>query len=255
VGLLVVGVVAGTTALWIDFDRRVEEATAQAAEQTVSPPSLTASASPTERPAVVSLWIGDGYTAGSGADRPQTGESCVAAHALGWDCVLDAERGTGFLSDGHAFDPSYDTVGGRLDDLPAAEPDVVVVDAGRNDVGVYSPAAIVAAMDDYLARLRAAYPDATLVQVVPWRLSQEAPDRAMTRAVTTLMDRYDGYLVDPVAQGWAGVGETDRPALLAEDGVSNQSGHDLIGAELAASLRALDLPVGGTGPTPDTSQG
>lgn len=244
VGVLVAGVVIGTTAMWVDFNRKVDRATTEAASRPT--PTTSASALPSEAPSqdpeVVSLWIGDGYTAGSGADSPQTGESCVAAESLGWTCELDAQRGTGFLSTGRSFDRSFDSLAGRLDELPPAEPDVVVVDAGRNDLGVYTSAAILAAMDEYLAALRERYPDATLVQVVPWWLSQQDTDPAMTKAVTQMMKRYDGYVVDPVALGWAGSGKTDLPSL-STDGIASQAGHDLIGAALADSLRDLDLPV------------
>ena len=250
VGLLTVGVVGGTAAMLVDFDHRVAQTTAEAEEApplpTLTPdvsPSPSSSPTHSTGPRPVSLWIGDGYTAGAGAKRSHTGEACVAAKDLGWRCELDAERGTGFLSDGSSFDPTYASLGDRIDDLPEQAPDVVVVDAGRNDLGVYSTPAIVAAMDDYVGRLRAAYPHATLVQVVPWRLAQDAPDEEMTRAVTDLMDEYDGYVVDPVAEGWAGAGRTDKPDLLVEPGVADQAGHDLIGAKLAAAIRDLDLPV------------
>ena len=244
-GVLAVGVVVGTGAMWVDYNNRVDETAADAADHAGPLPSspTSTSASPTADAKVVSLWIGDGYTAGSGADKPETGESCVAAEELGWTCELAAERGTGFLSSGHAFDSSYDALVDRIDELPASEPDVVVVDAGRNDQGVYSQASIVEAMDTYLAKLRKTYPDAVLVQVVPWRLSQEGADQEMTAAVINLMDKYDGYVVDPVAQGWAGAGKTDQPDLLVADGIANQAGHELIGRKLAASIRALDLPV------------
>ena len=253
-GLLAVGVIAGTAAMWIDFDNRVEETAAQATDHAAPLPSDTPTASATEQAKVVSLWIGDGYTAGSGATSPKTGESCVAADELGWTCKLDAERGTGFISDGHAFAPSNDDLAGRLDDLPATAPDVVIVDAGRNDLGVYGQSAVIDAMEKYFAQLRKVYPDVTLVQVVPWRLSQEEPDKAMTAAVINLMDKYDGYVVDPVAQGWAGAGKTDTSDLLAADGVANQAGHQLIGEKLAASLRALDLPVAVADPSESASK-
>ena len=244
--LFAVAVVVGTVAAYLDFRHKVDDATSAVADDPGrAAPSGSPSDAPTVEPEpVVSLWIGDGYTAGTGADRPETGEACAAATRLGWTCELDAERGTGFLSDGHVFDDSYAALPDRLADLPSSlRPDVVVVDAGRNDLGVFSEPAIEQEMADYVEELRATYPSAVLVQVVPWTLGQEQPLPSMTDTVTRLMSKYDGYVVDPFAEGWAGAGKTDLPALRTEAGASNQPGHDLIGRKLAASIRRLDLPV------------
>lgn len=243
--LFAAAVVVGTVAAYVDFRHKVDDATSAAANERGTAPSGSPSQAPTVEPEpVVSLWIGDGYTAGSGADRPEAGEACVAASRLGWTCELDAERGTGFLSDGHVFDDSYAALPDRLADLPESlRPDVVVVDAGRNDLGVFSEPAIEQSMADYVRRLRATYPSATIVQVVPWTLGQEQSLPGMSRTVARLMKRYDGYVVDPYAEGWAGAGKTDLASLRTEAGASNQAGHDLIGRRLAHSIRGLDLPV------------
>ncbi|WP_028636548.1 hypothetical protein [Nocardioides sp. URHA0032] len=104
--------------MWVDLRHEVDET----ASRTAHDPG-TAAPSPTATPTVAatvhSLWIGDGYTA----------QSCGAARRLGWECTLDAEHGTGFLSDGVAFDPDNETLADRLPGLPHQEPDVVVVDA------------------------------------------------------------------------------------------------------------------------------
>jgi hypothetical protein len=248
VAVFAVLVLVGTVAAYVNFQHKVDDAaTAAEGHQTepAAPDSEQPSAGPTTPAShVVSLWIGDGYTAGSGADTPRTGEACVAAKELGWICRLDAEKGTGFLSNGHVYDAANATLPDRLDGPSTGPaPDVVVVDAGRNDLGVYSTPAIEEAMDDYLGRLRTAYPTATLIQVVPWTLSQDAPVPGLSGTVADLMKEYDGYVVDPYAEGWAGAGRTDLAPLVTSTGVSTQPGHDLIGDQLAASIRALDLPV------------
>lgn len=204
VGLLAIGVLAGTVLLWIDFRGRVDEATTGLDVPTATP--TIASPTPTPVDEVASLWIGDGYTA----------SSCDAAARLDWACTVDAQRGTGFLSDGSSYDEDFGTLGDRLADLPRQDPDVVVVDAGRNDLGVFTTAALLDAMDDYLARLRERYPDAALVQVVPWTTEQPRSSPALTTAVEELMATYDGT------------------ALAA-------TGEPLVDAVLADRLRALDL--------------
>jgi len=208
VALLAVVVVAGTVAMWVDFRHEVDRTTARSAQARPLPEESSPTASPTERAEVRSVWIGDGYTA----------RSCEAAADLGWECAVDAQQGTGFLSDGTAFDPDNRVLAGRLGHLPTREPDVVVVDAGRNDLGVYATPAVLDAMDAYLGRLRERYPDAVLVQVVPWTRADPDPDPAVARAVARLMERYDGHALDP-------------------------AGRILVGTTLADAIRALGLPV------------
>lgn len=201
-GLLVV---VGTVAMWVDYQHRVDRVAARSrAPEPV--PSGTPEPSPTDP--VRSLWIGDGYTAGA----------CGAAQRLGWACQVDAEQGTGFLSDGSVFDPDNQTLGDRLADLPRQEPDVVVVDAGRNDLGVFATAAVLDAMGDYVERLRERYPDAVLLQILPWTRDHPRADPGVADAVAALMREYDGHVVDP-------------------------DGRILDDAALAARIRALDLPV------------
>ena len=220
VAAIAVVVLAATVAMWVDFRHQVDETVARAAD--AAPPSdvpsdaptssPSATATPTADPVVRSLWIGDGYTA----------QSCPAAKELGWKCRVDAQQGTGFLSDGSSFDADFATVGDRLADLPRKDPDVVVVDAGRNDLGVYATAAVLDAMDGYLAALRERYPDAVLVQVVPWTRADPTPDPEVAQAVVRLMDEYDGHALDP-------------------------AGTVLVGTALADAIRGLDLPVAVSG--------
>lgn len=58
------------------------------------------------RPAA--LWIGDSYTAATGAPTVGQGEAALTSKALGWDYAIDAEGGTGFLDPG--VDGSGNTV-------------------------------------------------------------------------------------------------------------------------------------------------
>ena len=208
VALLVVVVVAVTAAMWLDFRREVDRTVSRTADAPAVSDRPSATSSPSGRSEVRSVWIGDGYTA----------QSCDAAEQLGWECTVDAQQGTGFLSDGTAFDPDNQTLADRLADLPRQQPDVVVVDAGRNDLGVFATGAVLGAMDDYLGRLREQYPDAVLVQIVPWTREQPDPDPAVLRAVRQLMQKYDGHALDP-------------------------DGRILVDGTLADAVRGLDLPV------------
>ena len=211
VGLLVLAVLGGTVAMWIDFRARVDEATT-AVDPGPATPTPTPTPSATPSATVESLWIGDGYTA----------ESCDTAADLGWECLVNAQRGTGFLRDGSSYDEDYSTLAGRLGELPRREPDVVVVDAGRNDLGVFATAAVIEAMGDYLARLREKYPDAALVQIVPWTSADPQSDPEIAAAVEDLMATYDGTALEA-------------------------TGQPLVDQVLADRLHDLDLPAPGAG--------
>ena len=206
--LLVVVVVGATAAMWVDFRHEVDRTASRSAQDPGLSERPTPTPSPSGQAPVRSVWIGDGYTA----------RSCDAADDLGWECTVDAQQGTGFLSDGTVFDPDNKPLSGRLADLPREEPDVVVVDAGRNDLGVFATAAVLEAMDTYLGRLRELYPDAVLVDIVPWTRAEPQPDPTVVGAIRSLMEKYDGHTLDP-------------------------DGQILVDGTLADAVRGLDLPV------------
>lgn len=236
--LLAALVVVGTAWAYVDWKDRVEVDTVTAVDPSASgaaSPSGSPSGSPSDPAAAageqpVSLWVGDGYT---------SGYACSTAERLGWDCVVEAEEGVGFV----AGDPGERLVD-RLDAVLATgvEPDVVVVDAGRNDRRLVDDANLRIAMDTYLDALREAFPDAGLVQVVPWTLAQDGPLPGETTAVVTeVVEEHDGYVVDPVADGWAGAGRTDAEDLRAPEGGASAAGNEYVARRLADALRALDL--------------
>src|SRR5438105_2926390 len=101
VAVVVLVVLVATIAMWVDFRHEVDRTVARAAQAAPSDPP-SPSAAPTMAPAPVrSQWIGDGYTA----------TACGAARQLGWECTVDAEQATGFLSDGTSFDPDFQVLG------------------------------------------------------------------------------------------------------------------------------------------------
>jgi hypothetical protein len=254
VALLTAVVILGTTVGYRDWQDRVDRETAVVGHDEATPPTgseasapsaSTSPLDPADQP--VSLWIGDGYTAGVGAASPDTGASCVAAAELGWTCELDAQEGTGFVNDGHLLGPDNQTLIDRLDELdPSLDPDVVVVDAGRNDLRVVSTLTLEHAITEYLTALRQRFPTAELIEIVPWSMAQDAvlPDGLATYMSRTVR-HFDGHPIDPYAEGWAGAGHTDRPALQAASGGATQAGNTYVGKHLAQAIRDLALPVAG----------
>lgn len=244
--LLAALVVAGTAWAYLDWQDRVgADVTADdpmADRPIESSASAAPTSSPTEPPATetgtrpVSLWLGDGYT---------TGYACATAEELDWECVVEAEEGAGFVNA---------TTGARLVDRlgdvvdEGVDPDVVLVDAGRNDLRLVDGPNLRTAMDAYLDALREAFPDAALVQVVPWTLAQEGPlPGGVAALVTEVAEEHDGYAVDPVAEGWAGTGHTDRADLRDPEGGASTAGDAYVARNLADALADLDLPVPAAG--------
>jgi hypothetical protein len=251
--LLTVVVIVGTALGYRHYQQRVDRETADAGRDTsavdpstddASPSTSTTSPSPSGTTRPVSLWIGDGYTLGVGADSPQSGASCLAADELGWACELDAEEGTGFVSDGQLLDPDNQPLIDRLDALdPGLDPDVIVVDAGRNDLRVVSTLTLERAITDYLTALRERFPDATLIEIVPWSMGQEEElPGDLASYITKTVRSFDGHPIDPYAEGWVGAGHTDTPALQATSGGATQAGNAYLGEHLAQAIRDLGLP-------------
>ena len=117
------------------------------------------------RPSV--LFIGDSYTAGNGLAEMSYG--CMAAVRMGWLCNLSAWPSTGYISGGAAnrFDiPDHGPSKSFVERIPLLaavyQPDVVVLDGGRNDL--FSPAEnVYRAMAGTIGEGRRAWPSARIV--------------------------------------------------------------------------------------------
>ena len=98
---------------------------------------------------------------------------------MGWDCRLDAQAGTGLIvGEGFGGNAAHHP---RIKRLPANHrdnaPDVIVIDAGRNDR--FEPLArFERAISDYPAAIHRVYPNAELVWIVPyWMGTTVVPHR------------------------------------------------------------------------------
>ena len=206
----------------------------------------TASSSPSsdavQRP--VSLWIGDSYPAGVGASSRATAQSCLTADHMGWICNVDAQGGTGFIADGHGNSDTFAPLLKRLEATSQTyRADIIIVDAGRNDLA-QPLGRLERAMGDYLAKLRAAYPDAELVQIVPYFMAQnrETLDGRLADIIAQQMEKYDGHVIDPVAEGWISEAQTGK-MTISDHLHPNQPGHRYIAHHLAADLERMRLGV------------
>lgn len=124
------------------------------------------------------LFIGDSYVAGTGIDETTYG--CMAAARMGWYCKVSAAPGTGYISGGPANRFKLDYIGEstsfneRVPGLALEyQPDVVVLDGGRNDL--FAPtSAVYAAIVSTIADVRRTWPAATVVVIRPRFLSRPA---------------------------------------------------------------------------------
>lgn len=215
----------------------------RASELEVNRPQL--SAAPLRPTAVV---IGDSYTAGEGL--AETSYACQAATSMGWLCKLAAEPGTGYISGGTANRFPLDqgsgkstSFGERIPILAGMyEPDVVILDGGRNDT--FAPA------DDRFKvtastiwQANQTWPDAKIVYVLPRFLAKPDDDLGSGEDVAErLKDASrvkDLVVVDPIA----GFEDTDTKPLISPDGTNpNPAGERALANALAKALATSGIP-------------
>lgn len=189
------------------------------------------------------LFVGDSFTAGAGAPPGQAYPELIANRS-NWDLHVDAEGATGFIHDGQGTGNGQTS---RLIDRLAEDGrkfptvDVVIVDAGRNDLD--RPAdQISLAMSDYLTAVTRQWPTAKIVAILPSYVRPGGYDAysLLRQALTHDMTAVDGTLVDPVAEGW--YTNVDVTAMVIDDKVHpNELGNAYIADRLATSLRSKDI--------------
>jgi lysophospholipase L1-like esterase len=185
-----------------------------------------------------SLWIGDSYTAGAGAASSATGEAYATSAVLHWHSAVDAEGGTGFVAVPDAAHPSptVKAVPARLQYDKSLEPDpsVVVLDAGRNDVG-YPWALVRRTVVSYCKALARTFPSAPVVVIAPFLMRSKPGDYGALRQLLGRESRRYGWaFVDPIAEGWV---NAESAKLVGPDGVHpTQDGYNWIIAHLAPAI-------------------
>ncbi|KIQ11794.1 SGNH/GDSL hydrolase family protein [Rhodococcus sp. MEB064] len=208
-----------------------------AATTTDGPPTAV------ERPAQPSaLWVGDSYTAGVGR-IDNASYARIVCLRMGWACNVDAEGSTGFLDDGAAeYKGVTSRLPARLDfDKATFDADVVLIDAGRNDLEV-DYQTLLGAIDQYVNDVRAGWPDARIVIIVPTFMSPEKYDNydALVDGITGIATRVGGQVLDPIALGW--YADVDIPSMQIEDRVHpNAVGNAYLAGVIEGDLRDLGL--------------
>jgi hypothetical protein len=200
---------------------------------------------PAAAPQPEALWIGDAYTAGAGATSSATGEALATSAALGWKTDMDAEGATGFVARGRKQSATNKPVPARIATDAAAYPnaDVVVIDAGRNDIG-YPQDKIHRAVVSTFKAVAKDFRYQAIVVIAPFVMGAKL-DRArndylgIRRLLRRQTRKYGWAFVDPIGEGW--VNRTS--ARLSTDGgiFPTQRGYDYIVAHLVPAItKALE---------------
>lgn len=188
--------------------------------------TTTPSSAPTAHVKVV--FLGDDYTSGAGASSPRAGWTAQVATALHLDATTVAENGAGYLQqgvDGTAYQ-------GLVDKVVAAEPDVVVVSGGRNDVD-YPAGQLSTAAQQLFTTLHTRLPDARLVAIAPWWGDSPHPPK-LTKVDTAVQNA-----VEAVGGAYLDVPDALRghPDWMADLADPDNRGYRAIATSLIGPLR------------------
>ena len=183
-------------------------------------------------------FLGDSITDGTGAvTKPQFFGAATGAR-LGWTVFQAGYAGETFLSlAAHVPQMVLSCIASTM-----RTPDVVVVQAGSNDVGSgATPAAIAANAVSLLTTIRAGLPAATLyVLGIFWHEAPAAAYIAADAAVRAAVTPYARFL-GPMADGWIADG---NKGIYIWDGIHpTQAGHDYLGTRLASVILYGSTPT------------
>lgn len=198
-------------------------------------PTPSATPTPTEPPRIV--FLGDSFTAGSGAPANTPAEAAEAGYAgqtgraLGAAYQVLGQGGTGYLNPGQPAegDAPYPD---RAPSVGGFTPDLVVVQGGGNDIG---HAGLSRAVRDTLAAVNDAAPDAQVVVVGPVVTPDD--DVPALRAVAgVLQDEATAAGAEFIdALDWL----PDARYYIADRAHPNGEGHTLIAQQLVPLLEPL----------------
>ncbi len=187
------------------------------------------------------LVVGDSFAGGTGDPTFRT-YPYLLGDRLGWSLTVDAQGGTGFINvaggpETHRV-PFIDRLARDEQEYNA---DYVLIDGGRNDLGL-QPADVVVAADEYIKKVRATWPNAKIIVVLPSYVSaQEASNfPAVSSGMRRSAEEVGAYVIDPVAEGW--YRGKDLAPFLWKDGVHlNGEGNAYYADRIIGSLRAMGL--------------
>ncbi|MFG6501853.1 SGNH/GDSL hydrolase family protein [Microbacterium sp. P05] len=180
-------------------------------------------------------FYGDSYTLGTGASAAEHRWSTRLAADRGWREFNPSVNGLGFVN--NRAELQADLPG----EIIAADPDMVVVTMGLNDVFSYDARGdgIRTAIEQDFSRLKKELPDARFVVVEPFWYTAERPEGLET-IIGWVEDAAGTISADYIsgASSWI----QGRPGEMAADGLHpNDAGYDAIYRHMDAAFAELGL--------------
>jgi lysophospholipase L1-like esterase len=190
----------------------------------------------------VAVFLGDSYTVETSASTPDKTAAHLIADHYGWKPVNLARSSTGYITevnDPTKFWCGFDHCNSYTQQLPdaaAADPDIVVVNGGRNELAIGASAEWIQGVDAFFTELRRSLPNATIIAASPiWDDDPTPPEldamREVVRQAVTAMGGTYVDLGDPLL---------GHPDFVQADGIHpNDAGH----AAIAAAFEAAYTPT------------
>jgi hypothetical protein len=205
------------------------------------------------------LFVGDGWTAGTGVG-PQQSFACLTAAALGWICNNGGQEGTGYLATGPAGERGLPYANRVASYRTLYAADYVVISGGAADAGAPAGRRTAAVRRTFDA-VRAAYPDARVVVAGPL-VAGDDPSRDLRRLDTVLRAeaaRRRWLFVETLDPPW--IPTRLVPGLMTKDGDQpTAAGHGHLAGQLVTAIQAAgihpgELPSQNTAPQNTAPQG
>jgi lysophospholipase L1-like esterase len=147
-----------------------------------------------------------------------------------------AVAGTGFVNPGTV----HETFPQRVGKVVAAQPDLVVVAGGQNDLR-YSATKVVKAARSTLTQLQLALPNARIVLAPLFSVPATAAVLTLRDDLRALATELGVTFIDPTADQWL---SGPRATFIGSDAISpTDAGHAAMARLAEPRLRALEIPA------------
>jgi lysophospholipase L1-like esterase len=179
------------------------------------------------------LIFGDSYTAGAGADNPDSeGYAHVLARLEDWSTDIAGGPGTGYLDPGEDGEGSYRS---RAQQLDARDDfDLVILQGGSNDLG-RDTHELGDAVRATIAYFRERFPSAQIIVLGPVVPATKQVDEVLRQQSAVAQVPY----ISPISEGWFAGTKYDKYTSVRWGGHPNSEGHRLLATLLAKDLAAL----------------
>jgi len=194
--------------------------------------STTHFAAPRNAPGAPTLAVvGASFAAGEGAGSVQRAWPAELGRMIGWQVVVSADPGAGFVSRGNHGRGPFDRLTSQLD-LPRLHPRLVLVQGGHDDIG-QPPALIAQRVGQLIDTIHRQAPGAR-IGVLSVFGDQQGPSKAALRTdqtIVTAARRADSSVLifDPLAGHW-------QFPRIRDHLHPTPAGHQQIAAAVAAGL-------------------